>query len=38
MESLEELPILNQETIENFKEEAEKEVMRELAMNEMEDK
>ena len=38
IESLEELPILNQETIENFKEEAEKEVMRELAMNEMEDK
>ena len=30
IESLEELPILNQETIENFKEEAEREVMREL--------
>ncbi len=31
IESLEELPILNQETIENFKEEAEREVMRELS-------
>lgn len=30
IESLEELPILNQETIDNFKEEAEREVMREL--------
>lgn len=33
IESLDELPILNQETIENFKEEAEREVMRELAQN-----
>ncbi len=30
IESLDELPILNQETIENFKEEAEREVMREM--------
>ncbi len=30
IESLEDLPILNQETIDNFKEEAEREVMREL--------
>ena len=30
IESLEDLPILNQETIEDFKEEAEREVMREL--------
>ena len=30
IESLEELPILNQETIDNFKEEAEREVLREL--------
>lgn len=37
IESLEELPILNQETIENFKEEAEKEVMRELAKGGMEE-
>lgn len=37
IESLEELPILNQETIENFKEEAEKEVMRELAIGGMEE-
>lgn len=37
IESLDELPILNQETIENFKEEAEREVMRELAQNGMEE-
>ena len=34
IESLEELPILNQETIDNFKEEAEREVMREMAAGE----
>lgn len=37
IESLEELPILNQETIDNFKEEAEKEVMRELQLEEVEE-
>ena len=35
IESLEELPILNQETIDNFKEEAEREVMREMAAGEL---
>ena len=35
IESLEELPILNQETIDNFKEEAEREVMRELQEEEV---
>lgn len=35
IESLEELPILNQETIDNFKEEAEREVMREMAVGEL---
>ena len=35
IESLEELPILNQETIDNFKEEAEREVMRETAAGEL---
>lgn len=37
IESLEELPILNQETIDNFKEEAEKEVMRDLQLEEVEE-
>ena len=35
IESLEDLPILNQETIEDFKEEAEREVMRELQKGSM---
>ena len=35
IESLEELPILNQETIDNLKEEAEREVMREMAAGEL---
>lgn len=36
IESLEDLPMLNQETIDSFKEEAEKEVMAELAQKEKE--
>ena len=35
IESLDELPILNQETIDNFKEGAEREVMREMAAGEL---
>ena len=37
IESLEDLPMLNQETIEDFKEEAEREVMNELQKGAMED-